>query len=51
MKKIVIQLDEDEARDVGRYLSVVSSYETELRVNGGGYREVVFEIVEHSMED
>ena len=50
MEKLVIQLDEDEARNVGRYLSIVSGYETELRVNGEGYREVEFEIVEHDIE-
>jgi hypothetical protein len=51
MKKLVIQLSEDESRSVGRYLSIVSGYETELRVNGEGYREVEFEIVEPDMED
>lgn len=51
MGKLIIQLDEDEAREVGRYLSIVSPCETELRVNGGGYQEVMFEIVEHDKED
>ena len=51
MEKLVIQLDEDEARDVGRYLSIVSGYETELRVDGKGYREVEFEIIEHDTSD
>jgi hypothetical protein len=51
VEKLIIQLDEDEAREVGRYLSIVLPCETELRIKGRGYQKVVFEIVEHDVED